>query len=80
MVLGFYTHELSKNAKNRIVISFLSQTLCETVVGGGESGKGASCKFKIVTGLRNLPTDMTSFRRGLAIVENDRVGKRENSS
>ena len=49
-------------------------------MGGGESGKGASCKFKIVTGLRNLPTDMTSFRRGLAIVENDRVGKRENSS
>ena len=31
MGLGFYTHELGKNAKNRIVISFLSQTLCETV-------------------------------------------------
>ena len=45
MVFGFYTHELCKNAKNRIVISFLSQTLCETVVGGGESGKGASCKL-----------------------------------
>ena len=35
MVLSFYTHELSKNAKKRIVISFLSQTLCETVVRGG---------------------------------------------
>ena len=32
IVLGLYTHELYKNAKNRIVISFLSQTLCETVV------------------------------------------------
>ena len=32
MVLGFYTHELRKNAKNPIVISFLSQTLCETAV------------------------------------------------
>ena len=32
MVLGFYTHELCRNAKNHIVISFLSQTLCETVV------------------------------------------------
>ena len=32
IVLGLYTHELDKNAKKRIVISFLSQTLCETVV------------------------------------------------
>ena len=32
MVLGLYTHELRKSANNRIVISFLSQTLCETVV------------------------------------------------
>ena len=32
MVTGLYIHELYKNAKNRIVISFLSQTLCETAV------------------------------------------------
>ena len=32
MVLGLYAHDLCKNAKNRIVISFLSQTLCETAV------------------------------------------------
>ena len=32
MVLGLYAHELCKNAKNRIVISFLSQTLCKTAV------------------------------------------------
>ena len=34
MVLGFYTHDLCKNAKNRISMSFLSQTLCETAVNG----------------------------------------------
>ena len=32
IVLGLYTHELYKNAKKRMVISFLSQTLCETAV------------------------------------------------
>ena len=32
MVLGFFTHELCKKAKNRIVISFLSETLSETAV------------------------------------------------
>ena len=32
MVLGLYAHDLCKNAKNRIVISFLSQTLFETAV------------------------------------------------
>ena len=32
IVFYLYTHELYKNAKNRIVISFLSQTLCETAV------------------------------------------------
>ena len=32
MVLGLYAHDLCKNAKNRIVMSFLSETLCETVV------------------------------------------------
>ena len=32
IVLGLYTHELYKNAKKRIVISFLSKTLCETAV------------------------------------------------
>ena len=32
MVLGLYTHDLCKNAKNRTVISFLSQSLCETAV------------------------------------------------
>ena len=32
MVLGLYAHDLCKNAKNHIVISFLSHTLCETAV------------------------------------------------
>ena len=32
MVLGLYTHDLCKNARNRIVMSFLSQTLFETAV------------------------------------------------
>ena len=32
LVLGFYAHDLCKNAKNRIVMSFLSQTLCKTAV------------------------------------------------
>ena len=32
IVLGLHAHELCKNAKNRIAISFLSQTLCETAV------------------------------------------------
>ena len=30
MVLDLYAHDLCKNAKNRIVILFLSETLCET--------------------------------------------------
>ena len=37
--LGLYTHNLRKNAKNRIVMSFLSQTLSETAV---------HCAFKII--------------------------------
>ena len=32
LVFYLYTPELYKNAKKRIVISFLSQTLCETAV------------------------------------------------
>ena len=32
MVLGLYTHELCKNAKKCIIISFMSQTLFETPV------------------------------------------------
>ena len=32
MVHGLYAHHLRKNAKNRIVISFLPQTLCEKAV------------------------------------------------
>ena len=32
VLILLYTYELCKNAKNRTVISFLSQTLCETVV------------------------------------------------
>ena len=34
MVLGLYTHDQCRNAKNRKVMSFLSQNLCETAVLG----------------------------------------------
>ena len=34
MVLGLYTHDRCRNAKNRKVMSFLSQNLCETAVLG----------------------------------------------
>ena len=34
MVLGLYAHDQCRNAKDRIVMSFLSQTLCETAVYG----------------------------------------------
>ena len=36
IVLGLYAHDLYKNAKYRIVISFLSQTLCETAVSSSQ--------------------------------------------
>ena len=32
MILDLYTHDLHKNAKKPIVISFLSQILCQTAV------------------------------------------------
>ena len=32
MVYSLYAHDLCKNAKNRMVISFLYQTLCEIAV------------------------------------------------
>ena len=39
MVFGLYAHELCKNAKNRIVMSFLSQTLCKTAVKEDDGAK-----------------------------------------
>lgn len=32
MVLGLYAHYLCKNAENRLVVLFLSQTFCEIAV------------------------------------------------
>ena len=59
IVSGLYTHELYKNAKNRIVISFLSQILCETVVIGPDSS--ISCFPQIAAWTRNSVLPQTDL-------------------
>ena len=47
MVLGLYTHDRCRNAKNRIVMSFLSQNLCETAVDTDCMLAKGNCKVVI---------------------------------